>query len=90
MDWFKQEWCSIALVSISKENDQDSGYNYAFAYPDWTIDQNTGFLVCRSFKSHVSDGSLKIEGGTVISSSGYGDTGQHVYPIDIPYTSFTP
>lgn len=90
-DWFKQDWCSIAMVSIRHEKEQDTGYNYAFLYPDWSIDQETGFLICRSFKSHASDGSLKInENGVVISLFGYGDSGQHVYPINVPYVSFVP
>lgn len=90
-DWFNQDWCCVALVSISKEKDQDSGFNLAMAYPDWAIDQNTGFLVCRSFKSHLSQGYLQIEEDEgVTTSSGYGDTGQHVYPINIPYISFVP
>lgn len=91
LDWFNQDWCSVAVVSISKDKEQDSGYNYAFAFPDWSIDPDTGFLVCRSFKSHASDGYLKIEEDEdVITSSGYGDTGQHIYPVNIPYISFEP
>lgn len=91
LDWFNQDWCSIAMVSIRYEKGQDTGFNYAFAYPDWKIDQDTGFLICRSFKSHASDGNLKIdENGVVITSLGYGDSGQHIYPINVPYISFAP
>lgn len=91
LDWFNNEWCSVALVSLSKNKDQDIGFNYAFLYPSWSIEKDTGFLICRSFKSHVSDGMIQIgEDGVIVSSSGYGDTGEHVYPINTPYISFTP
>lgn len=90
-DWFNQDWCAIAMVSKTSDKDQDIGFNYAFLFPDWSIDQETGFLICRSFKSHASDGQIQIEkGGVVISSLGYGDTGEHVYPINVPYISFAP
>lgn len=85
-DWSNQDWCVIAMVSASDSKNQDTGFNYAFLYPEWTIDPETGFLLCRSFKSHASDGSIK--GG--VSSKGYGDTGEHVYPINIPYVTFIP
>ena len=85
-DWFNQDWCVIAMVSASDSKNQDSGFNYAFLYPEWSIDPETGFLLCRSFKSHASDGSIKGE----VTSKGYGDTGEHVYPINIPYVTFIP
>jgi len=90
IDWFNQDWCSIAMVSISKDKDQDTGYNYALAYPDWKIDPSTGFLVCRSFKSHASDGHLVIKDTGLTTTPGYGDTGQHVYPINVPFITFAP
>lgn len=90
LDWFNQDWCSIAMVSISKDKDQDTGYNYALAYPDWKIDQDTGFLICRSFKSHASDGHLVIKDTDLTTTPGYGDTGQHVYPINVPFITFAP
>lgn len=133
-DWFNQDWCVIAMVSISKNKDQDIGFNYAFLYPDWSIDQKTGFLICRSFKSHLSDGRVLIkENGNIVPAeqasitgqfvypytlpgdrvpsegqppaslrqfwtsdgqinmtSAFGDSGQHVYPINIPFISFVP
>lgn len=90
-DWFNQDWCMIAMVSMSNNKDQDIGFNYAFAYPDWIVDQDTGFLICRSFKSHASDGSVFIKDeANLISSLGYGDSGQHIYPINVPYISFAP
>lgn len=85
-DWFNDEWCVVAVVSASNHRDQDIGYNYAFFYPDWIIDKNTGYLVCRSLKSHSSDSRIK----TTESLIGFGDSGQHVYPINVPYTSFVP
>lgn len=91
LDWFNQDWCAIAMVSLSKNKDQDIGFNYAFLYPEWFIDQETGFLICRSFKSHASDGQIQIgKDDVIVSSSGYGDTGEHVYPINVPYISFVP
>lgn len=90
-DWYNQNWCMVAIASINAVKDQNTGFNYAFAYPDWVIDQDTGHLICRSFKSHASEGNLIAKnGGNIAISSGYGDSGHHVYPINVPYISFVP
>ena len=90
-DWLNQDWCAIAMVSLSKNIDQDTGFNYAFLYPEWFIDQDTGFLICRSFKSHSSEGKMQIiKDDVFVSSLGYGDTGEHVYPINVPYLPIEP
>jgi len=91
-DWFNQDWCSVAIVSTLNAKDQNIGFNYAFLYPSWSIEQETGYLICRSFETHPSDGLIKIvdENDFVTSSLGYADSGQHVYPINIPHITFNP
>lgn len=85
-DWFNSEWCVVGIVSASDEVDQNTGFNCAFQFPSWSIDKNTGYLICRSFESHLSDGRIKAS-ETLL---GFGDSGQHVYPINLPFISFVP
>lgn len=85
---FTGNWCIAVIGSLSNEIDQDMGFNYAFLYPDWSIDIDTGYLICKSFKSYFSDSRIRLQSPTeTILTTGYYDSGYHVYPINIPYTT---
>ena len=81
-NYFTGEWNIIASASNKSEKDQNCGFNFAFLYPDWTIDQETGFLVCKSILSQRSDGLINLLSN---SFSGFLDSGHHIYPINIPF-----
>jgi hypothetical protein len=86
-DWFNSENCISLIANRKSTINNNPGYNLAFQYPDWIIDSSTGYLICRSFQSHDSDIKLDVDNSNLL---GFGDSGQHIYPINVPYISYTP
>lgn len=88
--WNDKQWTCNLIGYETSSAEQNSSFNYAFAYPEWSI-LPTGHLLCQSITTAQSDARWrKREGNINESVMDYADSGHHIYPIDSPFITFTP
>lgn len=88
-DLVSLEW-GHTLLGYKDEQIGNVGYNYAFAYSDWTI-LPSGHLCCRLTTQPQSDLRwVRTHASSDENLLGYGDVGHHIYPVPVPYVPYTP
>jgi hypothetical protein len=87
--WTDKEWGMVLIGYGSNSAEQNCSFNYAFVYPTWSI-LPTGHLLCQSIATAQSDARWRERDDTSTTNvMGYADSGQHIYPIDFPYNTFS-
>lgn len=88
--WYDDDDCVVLIAYDRDSFEQNCGFNYAFSYPQWSI-LDTGHLLCQSITTAQSDARWVSRENTVNTNlMGFADSGHHIYPIDIPFTEYTP
>jgi len=88
--WSSQAWSVVLIGYETSSAEQNCGFSYAFMYPSWSI-LPTGHLLCQSFSSAQSDARWRQrKENTNVNVMSFADSGHHIYPIDVPYITYTP
>lgn len=85
--WFNDDACVVLIAYDRDSFEQNCGFNYAFTYPKWSL-MVSGHLLCQSVASAQSDARWVSRENLVNTNLlRFADSGHHIYPIDIPYTT---